>query len=74
MHSVTQDMRCRQSLLDYAQKYGVSRASRKYDKSRSYIYLRKAPYDGPKGYFARILYFVPVPERRRSGSRLVDMR
>lgn len=27
MHSVTQDMRYRQSLLEYAQKYGVSRAA-----------------------------------------------
>ena len=48
MHSVTQDMRFRQSLLEYAQKYGVSRASRKYNKSRSYIYFWKARYDGTK--------------------------
>ena len=37
MNSITQDMKYRQSLLTYAQKYGVSRASRKYNKSRSYI-------------------------------------
>ena len=36
MNSITQDMKYRQSLLTYAQKYGVSRASRKYNKSRSY--------------------------------------
>lgn len=48
MHSVTQDMRYRQSLLEYAQKNGVSRASRKYNKSRSYIYFWKARYDGTK--------------------------
>lgn len=48
MHSVTQDMRYRQSLLEYAQKYGVSQASRKYNKSRSYIYFWKARYDGTK--------------------------
>ena len=48
MHSVTQDMRYRQSLLEYARKNGVSRASRKYNKSRSYIYFWKARYDGTK--------------------------
>ena len=29
MNSIAQDMKYRQSLLAYAQKYGVSRASRK---------------------------------------------
>ena len=37
--SITQDMRYRQSLMQYAAKYGVSRASRKYNKSWSYIYF-----------------------------------
>ena len=46
MNSITQDMKYRQSLLTYAQKYGVSRTSRKYNKSRSYIYFWRARYDG----------------------------
>lgn len=46
MNSITQDMRYRQSLMRYAQKYGVSRASRKYNKSRSYIYFWLSRYDG----------------------------
>ena len=46
MNSITQDMKYRQSLLTYAQKYGVSRAGRKYNKSRSYIYFWRARYDG----------------------------
>ena len=46
MNSITQDMKYRQSLLTYARKYGVSRASRKYNKSRSYIYFWRARYDG----------------------------
>ena len=46
MNSITQDMKYRQSLLTFAQKYGVSRASRKYNKSRSYIYFWRARYDG----------------------------
>lgn len=44
--SITQDMAYRQSLMKYAEKYGVSRASRKYSKSRSYIYFWKARWDG----------------------------
>ena len=37
--SITQDIKYRQSMMKYAEKYGVSRASRKYNKSRSYIYF-----------------------------------
>ena len=44
--SITQDMAYRQSLMKYAEKYGVSRASRKYNKSRSYIYFWKTRWDG----------------------------
>ncbi len=32
--------------MKYAQKYGVSRASRKYNKGRSYIYFWLARWDG----------------------------
>ncbi len=39
--SITQDIAYRQSLMKYAEKYGVSRASRKCNESRSYIYFRK---------------------------------
>ena len=46
MNSVTQDMKFRQSLMNYAKKYGVSRASRKYNKSRSYIYFWLKRWDG----------------------------
>ena len=44
--SITQDMAYRLSLMKYAEKYGVSRASRKYNKSRSYIYFWKKRWDG----------------------------
>ena len=44
--SITQDMAYRQSLMKYAEKYGVSRASRQYNKSRSYIYFWKQRRDG----------------------------
>ena len=44
--SIRQDMAYRQSLMKYAEKYGVSRASRKYNRSRSYIYFWKARWDG----------------------------
>ncbi len=42
----TQDMAYRQSLMKYAEKYGVGRASRKYNKSRSYICFWKQRRDG----------------------------
>lgn len=44
--SITQDMAYRQSLMKYAEKYGVGRASRKYNKIRSYIYFWKKRWDG----------------------------
>ena len=46
MQTVTQNMKYRQSLVCYAQKYGVSHASRKYDRSRSFIYFWLSRYDG----------------------------
>ena len=46
MDSITQDMKYRYSLMKYVEKYGVSRASRKYDKSRSYIYFWRKRFDG----------------------------
>ena len=50
--SITQDMAYRQSLMKYAQKYGVSRASRKYNKARSYIYFWQARWDGSEASLA----------------------
>ena len=46
MNSITQDMRYRQALMKYCEKNGVSKASRKYNRSRSYIYFWKARWDG----------------------------
>ena len=46
MDSITQDMRYRQSIMQYAQKNGAAAASRKYNKCRSYIYYWKNRYDG----------------------------
>ena len=45
-NNITQDIAYRQSLMKYAEKFGVSRASRKYNKSRSYIYFWKQRWDG----------------------------
>ena len=44
--SITQDMAYRQSLMKYAEKYGVSKASWKYNKSRPYIYFWRSRSDG----------------------------
>lgn len=46
MNSITQDMKYRYSLMRYAEKYGVSRASRKYNRNRSYIYFWRKRFDG----------------------------
>lgn len=46
MVSVTQDMRYRLSLLNYAAKYGVTRAAIKYRTNRQYIYRWRRRYDG----------------------------
>lgn len=44
--ALTQDMRFRQSLMLFAKEYGVCKASRKYNKGRSYIYFWLARWDG----------------------------
>ena len=50
--SITQDMAYRQSLMKFVEKYGVSQASRKYNKVRSYIYFWKARWDGTEASLA----------------------
>lgn len=46
MNSISQDMKYRCSLMKYVEKYGVSRAGRKYNKNRSYIYFWQKCFDG----------------------------
>lgn len=46
MASITQDMRYRLSLIKYAEKYGVSKATAKYKTNRQYVYRWKRRYDG----------------------------
>ena len=46
MASITQDMRFRLSLIQYAERHGVSNAVRKYKTNRQYIYRWKRRYDG----------------------------
>ena len=46
MTRITQDMRYRLSLINYANKYGVSKAAVKYKTNRQYIYRWKRRYDG----------------------------
>lgn len=43
---IAQDISYRRFLIGYAEKYGVSRVSRKYNKSRLYIHFWKARWDG----------------------------
>lgn len=46
MNTITQEMKYRQSIVKYALANGVKRASRKYNKCRSYIYFWLGRYDG----------------------------
>ena len=46
MNSITQNMRYLQSLMKYAEKYGVKAASRKYNRARSFIYFWRKRWDG----------------------------
>lgn len=46
MNTVTQKMLFRQSLIQFAQKNGVTKAAIKYNVSRQYVYRWKNRYDG----------------------------
>lgn len=46
MNNITQDMKYRQSLVSYALKHGVSRTSRNYNRTRSYIYFWLSRFTG----------------------------
>lgn len=46
MNSVTQDIRFRQSLIEYSLKHGVTKAAIKYRTNRQYIYRWRRRYDG----------------------------
>ena len=46
MATITQDMKYKQSLMKYAAVHGVSKASRKYNRTRSYIYFWLKRWDG----------------------------
>ena len=77
MNSVTQEMKYRQSLIRYAEKFGVSRASRKYNKSRSYIYFWKARYNGileSLACLSRRLYSNPNQHTEEELKLIRDMR
>ena len=46
MYKITQNMHFRLSLIQYAEKYGVTKAAIKYKTNRQYIYRWKQRYDG----------------------------
>ncbi len=46
MSSITQDMKYRQSLVEFALRHGVGKASRRHNRARSYIYFWLKRYDG----------------------------
>ena len=46
MASIRQDMKYRLSLIQYAERFGVTKATVKYKTNRQYIYRWKRRYDG----------------------------
>jgi transposase len=46
MNKITQDMRYRQSLIEYSYKHGVTAAARRYKTNRQYIYRWRKRYNG----------------------------
>ena len=46
MNKITQDMRYRQSLIEYSYKHGVTKAAIRYKTNRQYIYRWRRRYDG----------------------------
>ena len=46
MISITEEMRYRQRLCEYAKKYGVTKAAKKYQTNRQFVYRQLNKYDG----------------------------
>ena len=46
MTIITEDMRCRKRLCDFAQKHGVINAARRYKTNRMFVYRQLARFDG----------------------------
>lgn len=46
MKSITEEMRFRQRLCEYALKHGVTSASRRYQTNRQFVYRQLKKYDG----------------------------
>lgn len=46
MKIITEEMRFRQRLCEYALKYGVTKAARKYQTNRQFVYRQLKKYDG----------------------------
>lgn len=46
MSSISQEMKYRESLMKYVEKWGVGRAARKYNKAKSYIYFWRKRWNG----------------------------
>lgn len=46
MNTITQTMKCRQALIEYSFKHGVTKAAIRYKTNRQYIYRWRKRYDG----------------------------
>ena len=46
MSIITEEMRYRQKLCEFAKKYGVTKAARRYHTNRQFVYRQLKKYDG----------------------------
>ena len=71
---ITQGLLYRQSLMWYVEKYGVSCASQKYNKSRSYNCFWKARWDRSAESLARRPHHHPMQHMEAELKLVLDMR
>ena len=70
MKSITQDMRYRLLLIQWAEKFGVTKAAVKYKTNRQCIYRRKRHYDGsPKSYEDNWLQRIACEKKKANDRR-----
>ena len=73
LDKITQTMQYRQSLIRYAEKYGVTKAAIRYRTNRQYIYRWKKRYDGTLQSLAdrsHLLFFLFIEEKAATAKLL----
>ena len=69
--SISQDLRYRESVVKYAQKYGITKAAVKYRLTRDFVYRWKNRYDGA---LKSLEYRSKAPKRQHSEHTLEEIK